>query len=104
MASLRQGWPPKAADPTTAPKGQMSFADPVSWIMVVPGKKKPFLQDHNCQAMVNRSAQVIVAPDVTLGANDKKQEVQLTKQDQANTGKLGAQASMDVGCSSEETL
>ena len=99
-----QNPPAKVADPTPAPEAQKNFTDPESRIMLASGEKKTFVQGYNCQAVVDRSAQVIVAADVTQEANDKKQAVPLMRQVRTNTGKVPAQVSMDAGYFSEETL
>lgn len=103
-AGPRRGPPSKAPDPTPAPKAQKNFTDPESRIMPASGEKKSFIQGYNCQAVVDQSAQVIVAADVTQETNDKKQGVPLIEQAQANSGKVPAQVSMDAGYFSEETL
>lgn len=100
----RRGRPPKTPDETPAPKAQKNFTDPQSRIMPASGEKKSFIQGYNCQAVVDESAQVIVAVDVTQETNDKKQAVPLIEQVRVNTGKVPVRASMDAGYFSEETI
>jgi transposase len=103
-AGPRRGPPPKAPDPSPSPKSQKNFTDPESRIMPASGEKRCFIQGYNCQAVVDQSAQIIVAADVTQETNDKKQAVPLIKQVQANTGKVPVRVSMDAGYFSEETI
>jgi len=103
-AGPRRGPPPKAPDPTPAPKAQKNFTDPESRIMPASGEKKSFIQGYNCQVVVDESTQIIVAADVTQETNDKNQAVPMMQQAKANTGKLPARASMDAGYFSEDTL
>lgn len=99
-----RGRKPSAPDPAPAPKAQRNFTDPESRIMPASGEKKSFVQGYNCQVVVDATAQVIVAADVTQAPNDKQQAVPLLQQVEGNTGQIPAQASLDAGYFSEDTV
>lgn len=99
-----RGRPPQPPDPTPAPKAQRNFTDPESRIMPASGEKKSFVQGYNCQAVVDATAQVIVAADVTQAPNDKQQAVPLLQQVETNTGRRPRRASLDAGYFSTETV
>jgi hypothetical protein len=74
--SGRRGRPPKAPSNQPDPKKQRNFTDPESRIMPVSGGKD-FVQGYNCQADVDKEAQVIVGTHVTQATNDKQQVLPL---------------------------
>jgi transposase len=84
-------------------KSQINFTDPESRIMR-DGRSKSFEQCYNVQAVVDDTAQIIVAADVTQEGNDKKQLLPLTRQIKANTGELPGVLSGDAGYFSEDNL
>ncbi len=69
--SGRRGRPPKPPSDQPNPKKQRNFTDPESRIMPVSGGKD-FVQGYNCQAAVDKDAQVIVRTHVTQATNDKQ--------------------------------
>ena len=81
----RKGRPPKPPSPEPSPKKQRNFTDPESRIMPVSGSKT-FIQAYNCQAAVDKEAQVVVASHVTQAPNDKQQLIPLIEGIKANTG------------------
>jgi transposase len=84
-------------------KTQRNFTDPESRIMR-DGRSKSFEQCYNVQTVVDDTAQIIVAADVTQEGNDKKQLLPMTKQIKANTGELPQILSADAGYFSEDNL
>jgi hypothetical protein len=64
--------------------------------------KASFVQGYNCQAVVDATAQIIPAADVTQATNDKQQAQPLLQQAIANTGQIPKTASLDAGYFSEE--
>ena len=94
-----KGPTPTVPDPTQAtpaPKAQRNFTDPESRIMQ-DGATKSFVQAYNAQAVVDDTAQVIVAAEVTQKANDKRQLVPMLTAVAANCGASPAAASGDAG-------
>lgn len=97
----RRGRPPKPPSDQPASKKQRNFTDPESRIMPVSGGKD-FVQGYNCQAAVDKQAQVIVGTHVTQATNDKKQIVPLlTDIAKKTNGKLPKIISADSGYFSE---
>jgi hypothetical protein len=97
----RRGRPPKPPADQPDPKKQRNFTDPESRIMPVSGGKD-FIQGYNCQAAVDKEAQVIVATHVTQATNDKQQVLPLIAGIEANTDKiLPKTISADAGYFSE---
>ena len=97
----RRGRPPKAPSEEPDSKTQRNFTDPESRIMVANGSRD-FIQGYNCQAAVDKDAQVIVASAVTQEANDKQQVVPLLGKIADNSdGYLPATFSADTGYFSE---
>lgn len=84
-------------------KSQINFTDPESRIMR-DGRSKSFEQCYNVQTVVDDTAQIIVAADVTQEGNDKKQLLPMTRQIKANTGELPGILSGDAGYFSEDNL
>lgn len=97
----RRGRPPKAPSEKPDPQRQFNFTDPDSKVMV-DGATKSFQQSYNCQAAVDKKAQVILASGVTQQTNDKRQVKPLIKAVKANSGKVPDQASADAGYFSED--
>ncbi|NOX25777.1 MAG: IS1182 family transposase [Deltaproteobacteria bacterium] len=97
----RRGRPPKPPSEHPDPKTQRNFTDPESRIMPVSGAKN-FIQGYNCQAAVDKKAQVIVATNVTQEPNDKQQLEPLVEKIATNTdGTLPKVFSADAGYFSE---
>ena len=97
----RRGRPPKAPSEKPAPKAQRNFTDPDSRIMPASGSRD-FVQGYNCQAAVDKEAQVIVATTVTQEPNDKQQVTPLLQKLADNTEKrLPKIVSADAGYYSE---
>ena len=93
---------PPCADP--APKAQRNFTDPESRIMPASGDKGSFVQGYNCQAVVDATAQIIIAADVTQAPNDKQQAQPLLQQAIANTDQVPTIVSLDAGYFSEDNV
>jgi len=72
--------------------------------MPASGDKDRFVQGYNCQAVVDATAQVIIAADVTQTQNDKWQVQPLLQQAIANTGQAPKTASLDAGYFSENNV
>ena len=100
----RRGPKPQPPDPAPAPTAQRNFTDPESRIMPASGDKNSFVQGYNCQAVVDATAQVIIAVDVTQTPNDKQQAQPLFQQAIANTGQVPKTASLDAGYFSESNV
>jgi transposase len=101
-----KGRPPTVPDPPKAtpdPKAQRNFTDPESRIMK-DGATKSFVQAYNAQAVVDGTAQVIVAAAVTQAANDKQQLVPMLTTAATNCGARPAAASGDAGYFSEAAV
>jgi transposase len=97
----RRGRPPKAPSDKPDPKAQRNFTDPESRIMPVSGARN-FVQAYNCQAAVDKEAQVVVATTVTQEPNDKQQlKPLLQKVAENNAGLLPKKLSADAGYFSE---
>jgi transposase len=99
-----RGPKPQPPDPVPAPTAQRNFTDPESRIMPASGDKDRFVQGYNCQAVVDATAQIIIAADVTQAPNDKQQAQPLLRQAIANTGQIPTIASLDAGYFSEENV
>ena len=97
----RRGRPPKPPSVNPDPKAQRNFTDPESRIMPASGAKS-FIQGYNCQAAVDKKAQVVVATRVTQGPNDKQQVVPLIEKIETNSsGNLPKIITADSGYFSE---
>jgi len=97
------GRAPKVPEPEEAipePKAQRNFTDPESRIMK-DGASKSFEQAYNAQAVVDSTAQVIVASAVTQETNDKKQLIPMLEKVRGNAGRLPDKVSADAGYFSE---
>jgi len=100
----RCGPKPQPSAPVPAPTAQRNFTDPESRIMPASGDKASFVQGYNCQAVVDATAQIIIAADVTQAPNDKQQAQPLLQQAIANTGQVPKTASLDAGYYSEHNV
>lgn len=99
--SGRRGRPPKPPSEQPEPKKQRNFTDPESRIMPVSGGKD-FVQGYNCQAAVDKEAQVIIGTHVTQATNDKQQVLPLVEDIVHNTNsELPRIISADSGYFSE---
>ena len=103
-AGPRRGRPPQPPSPVPSPKAQRNFTDPESRIMPASGAKGSFVQGYNCQAVVDATAQIIIAADVTDEPNDQQQAQPLLTQAIAQTGQVPRMASMDAGYFSEANV
>jgi transposase len=83
-------------------KAQYNFTDPESRIMKA--NNKGWDQCGNAQAVVDSTAQIIVAADVTQEATDVRQAQPMLEQAIANTGQTPQAASMDAGYFSETNV
>ena len=100
----RRGPKPKEPDDKPKPEAQRNFTDPESRIMK-DGASKSFEQAYNCQAVVDETAQVIVATNVTQESNDKKQVKPLIENLKQNTGgEKPSKVSADSGYFSESNI
>ena len=77
-------------------KAQRNFTDPDSRIMPGPGGRD-FQQSYNCQAVVDRTHQVIVAARATNQPSDKGQAVSMIEETVSNTGAVPKEVSADAG-------
>ena len=100
----RPGPQPQPPWAVPAPKAQRNFTDPESRIMPASGDKGSFVQGYNCQAVVDATAQIIIAADVTQAPNDKQQAQPLLQQAIANTDQVPTIASLDAGYFSEDNV
>ena len=100
----RPGPKPQPPCAVPAPKAQRNFTDPESRIMPASGDKGSFVQGYNCQAVVDATAQIIIAADVTQAPNDKQQAQPLLQQAIANTDQVPTIVSLDAGYFSEDNV
>jgi len=98
----KRGKPPKTPPGVPKPTDQRNFTDPESRIMKMPSKA--FDQAYNCQAAVDREAQIIVAQDVTDAANDKEQVAPMVQQIEENLDAVPKRLSADSGYYSEANV
>ena len=73
----RRGKEPAPIDPTPDDKAQTNFTDSEAKIMKQ--SNKGFDYSYNAQAVVDSTAQIIVAAEVTIAANDKEQAVPMAR-------------------------
>jgi hypothetical protein len=85
---------PHSADGRPKPESQRNFTDPESRIMV---KHGAYVQAYNAQAVVDDTAQVIVAQAVTNQAPDQQHLVPMLKLVQNTVGESPIRASADSG-------
>jgi hypothetical protein len=100
------GRPPQVPDPEQAqpaPTAPRNFTDPESRIMK-DGATRGFEQAYNAQAVVDSTAQIIVAAAVTQEANDKQQLQPMLEKVKENCGRLPEKASADAGYFNTEHL
>jgi len=100
----RPGPKPQTPSAVPAPKAQRNFTDPESRIMPASGDKGSFVHGYNCQAVVDATAQIIIAADVTQAPNDKQQAQPLLQQAITNTDQVPKIASLDAGYFSEDNV
>ena len=99
-----KGRKPQDPDDKPHPKAQRNFTDPDSRIMK-DGASKSFEQAYNCQAAVDETAQIIVAPIVTQEPNDKQQVKPLIESVKENLeGQKPNTLSADSGYYSEDNV
>ena len=77
-------------------KAQRNFTDPDSRSMPGPGGRD-FQQSYNCQAVVDRTHQVIVAARTTNQPSDKGQAMSMIEETVSNTGAVPKEVSADAG-------
>ena len=85
------------------PKDQVNFTDPESRIMKDSATKE-FMQGYNAQAAVEAPSQVIVAAEVTIQSNDKKQLEPMLAAVKENCNTLPKELSADAGYYSEDNI
>ena len=98
----RPGPKPQPPSAVPAPKAQRNVTDPESRIMPASGDTGSVVQGDHCQAVVDATAQIIIAADVTQAPNDKQQAQPLLQQAIANTDQVPKIASLDAGYCSED--
>lgn len=84
-------------------KDQINFTDPESRIMKDP-TTKGFIQGYNAQCAVDTRSQVIVAADITIEPNDKKQIEPMVNRIEENLGTYPKKLSADAGYFSDENI
>jgi transposase len=96
---LRQGQRPAGGRPAPPvrdvpeDKAQLSFTDPE--LKVMPQSNKSFEYSGNAQVVVDDACQIIVACDVVLEANDKRQAVPMAAKALANLQAAGIERPVD---------
>lgn len=91
-----------AGQAAAAPKAQRNFTDPDSRLMGKPAAG--FVQAYNAQAVVDSTAQVIVAQSLSNCAADAPALDPMVRQIKANTGQQAREFSADAGYCSEGNL
>ena len=102
-----RGREPRVPDPEQAKpeaKAQRNFTDPDSRIMPDGANKGSFVQGYNAQAVVDSTAQVIVAAEVTQETTDNRQLLPMLDQVEKNLGRKPQAASADAGYFSEANV
>ena len=99
----RRGRKPVHPPGVPKPSDQHNFTDPESRIMKDTGTKG-FVQGYNAQAVVDSTAQVIVAAQVSSEPNDKRQVEPAVEQIEENLGELPKELSADAGYYSESNV
>jgi transposase len=94
---------PSQKEKQPKPKDQINFTDPESRIMKDSATKE-FMQGYNAQAAVDATSQVIVAAEVTIQSNDKKQLEPMLAEVKENCNALPKELSADAGYYSEESI
>ena len=94
----------ESGDPTAVPKprAQRNFTDPDSRIML--SKPDGFIYGYNAQAVVDDTAQVIVATALTTDATDTASLPELVDQIETNTGRRPKRFLADAGYQSDKNL
>ncbi len=103
----KRGREPQVANPEQAKpeaKAQRNFTDPESRIMPDGAHKGSFVQGYNAQAVVDATAQVIVAADITQETTDNHQLLPMLAQVEENLGRKPQVASADAGYWSEANV
>ncbi len=85
------------------PKDQINFTDAESRIMK-DSTTKGFIQGYNAQAAVDAAFQIVVAADVTIQSNDKKQLEPMLEELQKNCKTVPKELSADAGYYSEDNV
>jgi transposase len=98
QARQRTGNPEAVPDP----KAQRNFTDPASKIML--SKPDGWVQGYNVGAVVDDTAQVIVATAVTAETTDTRTLPALVDQIKANTGRSPRRLLADAGYASDDNL
>ena len=86
------------------PKAQINFTDPDSRIMPDGANRGSFVQAYNCQAMVDETAQIIVAAAVTQDPTDKRQMIPMTNATIRNTEMIPRELDADAGFFGEPAI
>ncbi len=86
------------------PKAQINFTDADSRIMPDGANRGSFVQAYNCQAMVDETAQIIVAAEATQSPNDKEQMVPMVNATIRNTGMIPRELDADAGYFGEAAI
>ncbi|MBU6434113.1 MAG: IS1182 family transposase [Nitrospirae bacterium] len=100
----RPGPRPQPPSAVPAPKAQRNFTDPESRIMPSSSDKGSFVPGYNGQAVVDTTAQILIAADVTHATNAKQQAQPLLQQAIAKTGQVPTIASLDASYYSDENV
>jgi len=102
-AALEQRIKEEKGKDAPSPKNQINFTDSESRIMKDSATKE-FIQGYNAQCAVDTASQIIIAADVTIETNDKKQIEPMVSQITENTGLPPRKLSADAGYYSEENI
>jgi primosomal protein N'' len=94
---------PSQKEKQPKPKDQINFTDPESRIMK-DSSTKEFMQGYNAQAAVDATSQVIVAAEVTIQSNDKKQLEPMLAEVKENCNAVPKELSADAGYYSEDNI
>jgi transposase len=94
---------PSQEEKQPKPKDQINFTDPESRIMKDSATKE-FIQGYNAQAAVDASSQIIVAAEVTIQSNDKKQLEPMLAEVKQNCNAVPKELSADAGYYSEDNI
>jgi transposase len=103
-AALEQAARERTGNPDAVPepKTQRNFTDPASRIMV--SKPDGWVQGYNVGAVVDETAQVIVATAVTAETTDTRSLPALVDQVRANTGRSPRRLLADAGYASDDNF
>ena len=103
MAALEQRIKEEKGKDAPSSKDQINFTDSESRIMKDSATRE-FIQGYNAQCAVDTQSQIIIAADVTVEANDKKQIEPMVAQITKNTGLPPRELSADAGYFSEDNI